>query len=194
VQIRLAKFVIGAFVVALFGCGGGAASESQTFEALLLLVEKGESVLEDGKVTFEPAQKDFLECLTQITYQPWGCETERQYLENAFDATLEKYEFQGLMAETNSLRLTGNEEASRARDSFVKHLRAWRDYISDFRYSMPSSAQISSEDYTFVVTWKDISDNNQISDTFDELCSGLGNAQPSKTSEFSGRIIDICDD
>jgi hypothetical protein len=111
----------------------------------------------------------------------------------SFDTALRRYDFSGLKAELQALRLVDNAEASRARDAFVQHLRAWRDHISNLRYSMPSSSEVYWMDYSFAQKWKQF-DDNPIQRTFDETCSGLGNAQPKNSSEFESRIIDICDD
>jgi hypothetical protein len=175
-------------------CGIGGASEKKTFESLLLLVEEGESILESEIIHFEPAQRNFLECLNSEISPIGACESLRSRLEVVFDETLVEFQFQGLIAELNSLKLSSSDDASLARDEFVKHLRAWRQYISDFRYSMPSSFELSSNDLAFLDTWADVYENSQITETFDALCSGLGNAQPSSTDEFSARIIDICND
>ena len=185
----------GVFLLSLLvsSCGIGGPSEAQTFEKLLVLVEQGESILESEKLDFGPAQSSFLDCLNAELFAG-ACEFKRGELEFEFDQTLIEFDFQSQIAELNSLRLSENDDASLARDAFVKHLRAWREYISDFQFSLPSSSELSQNDLSFLEIWLDIQENNEISETFDELCSGLGNAQPSGNDEFSARIIDVCDD
>jgi hypothetical protein len=181
-------------LVLLSSCGLLGASEKESFESLLVLVESSESILESEKLNFAPAQAEFLECLNSGSGASWTCESERGVLESVFDQTLVRFGFQREIAELNALRLSDNDDASLARDAFVKHLRAWRQYISDYRYSLPTSTQLYSNDLSFFDVWLDIYENNEISKTFDQLCSGLGNAQPSDVKDFTDRIVDICDE
>lgn len=179
--------------ICLSGCGGFG-EESRTFESLLVMVEQGESVLEAAKPRWIPLRDDFLECLAEIDSPFDDCKAERESLVSEFDATVVFFEFRELKAELQALRLADNPEASRARDAFVKHLRAWQEYISDMRNSMPTQNQIYERDFGFIETWRAIWSSKEINNTFDELCSGLGNGQPANSDKFTARIVDICND
>ncbi len=193
IVLRAVALFFVAPTICLSGCGsfGG---ESRTFESLLVMVEEGESVLEAAKPRWTPLRDDFLKCLAEINSRVDNCEDERESLASEFDTTLEAFEFSELKAELQALRLTDNPEASRARDAFVRHLRAWQEYISDMRNSMPTQNQIYQRDFEFVETWRAIWSSEEINNTFDELCSGLGNGQPANSDEFTVRIVDICND
>jgi hypothetical protein len=177
----------------LCGCTQRGDDESRVFDSLLLLVEEGEMVLENAKESWTPVQRDFLECVSQMSVGTFACEGELTKLENEYDEALASFSFNSLRAELQSLRLTSYEDASQARDAFVEHLRAWRDYISELRFLLPSNSDLFIGDYSFAQAWADVS-TSEISRTFDETCSSLGNGQPSDNDEFAIRIVDICDD
>lgn len=159
----------------------------------MILVEQGESILENGVADFSAIRDDFVECMSGKMSRSSECELERASLERVLDDVLQRFNFQSLTAELQSLRLVTNRDASLARDSFVQHLRAWRNYVEDLRYSMPTSREVYDLDFDFVDRWLDIS-TDEISTTFDVICSSLGNAQPANSDDFRERIIDICDE
>ncbi|NBT00239.1 MAG: hypothetical protein EBS61_06270 [Betaproteobacteria bacterium] len=181
----------------LSSCGVLASDDRQVFESLLSLIEEGESTVEVEKARYVIVRDDFVDCLVDYRdglARPDVCETKRESLEKVLITTSSKFDFQELFAELQSLRLADSPEASRARDAFVSHLRAWEEYISDIRYAMPTTEEIYGMNYSFINEWVSINDSSRITSTFDEVCSALGNAQPENSDEYRARVIDICDD
>lgn len=185
------NYAIG-IVVVLVGCGTQSNSdskqESEQFESLLVLVEEGENILETTKLEWLPAQDALLRCAASSSF----CEWERSRFEDALTSAREAFDFQGLSAQLQSLRLTENLEASRARDSFVKHLRAWRESIEIFLAAVRQSSPDSVQSAELLDRFRE--NGNLIQESFDNTCSGLGNAQPAGSDLFKARIVDICDD
>lgn len=180
-------------LLALVGCGVSDGDKAAEFNSLLVLVEEGESVLEGNMVKWKGALEDFASCVVEATLPAFTCEESRADLESILASTAEKYSLADLRARLQSLRLADNDEASRARDAFVRHLRAWHDYVVAFQLTAPSQSDLFRADYGFAAKWGEIS-SDEIGTTFDETCSGLGNGQPPESDEFAGRIVDICDD
>lgn len=177
----------------LVGCGKSEAAESKEFESLLVLVEEGEAVLETGMTKWKGVLNDFVNCLSEMEGLSFLCEDHRADLESVLKSTSDKYQLQELRARLQSLRLTDNEEASQARDAYVKHLRAWYEYVLAFQTATPTASELSKNDLSFATKWSEIS-MDEIVATFDETCSALGNGQPTNAEEFASRIIDVCDD
>jgi hypothetical protein len=191
-KAQVLPLLCGAALLAV-GCSDEQQSRSSQFESLLILVEEGEVVLEAGISDWTAVLTDFVDCISLGLLSL--CEEERLQLEKALDSTIEEWDFQDLKAELQALRLTENVDASRARDAYVKHLRAWRDEASTLRSNLPSASQFAAGDLSFLEQWREVLENNEaIVDSFDATCSGLGNGQPDDSTEFNSRIIDVCDD
>ena len=188
---RVSIFTLSSLVF-FTGCASKSQNEDAAFEKLISQVESGEEKLEKGQATFNPKWAEFLNCINGNVRSL--CKDDLQNLKNSFDGVAELWDFQSSIAELTSLRLTGNDEASLARDKFVKHLRVWKTYLDDLRFAAPTVADLDRGNQEWAQAWEDIMQENEITETFDEVCSALGNAQPEDSDVFKSRIIDICDD
>ena len=164
------------------------------FEELVSLIEEGEALMEErGKDIWRPKMDALFSCETASK-----CANAIE----AFDSTLENVvsdwwdEMPGLMARLASLNLSSaHPDASRARDAFLDHLRGWRNYKTEESLLFPSLEQLEQDTslYFAWLDWDDSSHRDIITETFDDVCTGLGNSQPGHGS-YRERIIDICDD
>lgn len=180
-------------LVFVSACGSKSAEPEDNFAELISLIEIGETRLESGSALLTSALKNFLECASTNDLLIF-CEDQRQEIEDTFETVSQLWDFQGLKAELQSVRLTENIEASSARDFFVDHLRAWKTYLDDLRLAAPSRVQLETDSRDWQQAWMDTLQENSISETFDRTCSALGNAQPENSDVFKSRIVDICDD
>jgi len=177
----------------LVGCGN--TNEADVFESLLIKIELAENKLEEGKPIYYPKTTAFISCVSSYTDETWFCEDERAALEDAYRELADKWDFQADIAEMTSLRLPGSEsEISMARDSFIKHINAWNDYLFAKTRVLPNSMFDVGANTQFIQWYETVLGNTDISETFIKACSGLGNSQPSNTDEFRSRIVDICDE
>lgn len=168
------------------------------FEELVSLIEEGESLLEeDGKGVWEPKFKALIS----------SCEHNMSTLDcamsvGAYDSALEKAlstwddEMPLLHARLLSLNLSSEHaDASRARDTYLKHLNLWRDQLAEESFHFPSMDSFQADQGALEAwaEWVMNVDFEEINDTHDGTCTGLGNSQP-KDDSYRERIIDICDD
>lgn len=177
------------------GCTSDDAGE---FPKLLNLVEDGERLLEEGKDSWSDLDVAFMKCLSNYGNSVLMCDARRRPLEAAYDLVIEKWDFAALKAELYALRMgTGETEAARARSFYLDHLDAWSDWIALARLKLPRVNALSDTFLqTQVASWVEflVDGGDEISETFKQTCSALGNAQPLNSDEFKSRIIDICDD
>ena len=64
--------------------------------------------------------------------------------EKVFEEVSPDFEFGSLIAELQATRLAANQDASRARDAYVQHLRAWTDYVAALRFATPTRAELAT--------------------------------------------------
>jgi hypothetical protein len=174
-------------------CGGE--NYSATFESLLVHIENAEGRLEQGKDNYSTEENQFAKCIGDAGQYIWLCEDERSLLSGAYTNVQNSWNFASDTAEMQAIRLpSSNSELSLARDSFVNHLDAWTEYLTLKSVSLPSSMYASNA-RSQVLKWVEVVvGENEIGETFEKTCSGLGNAQPIDSDAFKARIVDICDD
>jgi hypothetical protein len=174
-------------------CAGESQDKNSALGELISVIENSETKLVKGTDSISPKLDDFLECIGTNTV--WSfCKGDFRSLENIFESVSELWDFQSLIAELTSVRLTDNDEASLARDKYVQHIRVWRIWLDDLRLKAPTLADLDEGNQEWTQAWTDILSDDAITETFDAVCSALGNAQPEDSDVFKSRIVNICDD
>ena len=169
------------------------------FEELVALIEEGEALMEtEGKDLWEPKEEAAALWCGGTDWSSSKCFAAIDALDKVYEDVHANWieKMPGLQARLASLNLSSEHpDASRARDSFIEHMRAWRNYQAEESFLFPSLVDFRL-DQSVLMEWIEMDRagySATINGTFADTCTGLGNSQP-KDDSYRERIIDICDD